>query len=387
MQVYSVSEFVHGINELLTGIPACVQGEVSNFKVTQNRFVWFELKDEKSYVSCFLLAFQLDVQLEDGMEIQVIGHPGLFAKSGRFHLRVNKIQIVGAGSLKKQYELLKAKLTKEGLFDEARKRTLSVFPRHIGLVTSKDAAAYTDVQRILKNRWAGLTITHFPVVVQGNQAANSIVQALQYLNKHYAKKLDTVIVTRGGGSMEDLQAFNEEAVVRAIFALKVPSIAAIGHERDITLAELAADVRASTPSNAAELCVPDKQDVMQQLQMLVARQQRSLETAHSLAVERTGHQVAALSQHVRQSAQTIALTRERFLAATVQWQQTVTAAQQQLVKAVALLNSYNPKATLRRGYSITTTSTGQVVTREAQAPAGSTINTLLADGTVDSRVL
>jgi exodeoxyribonuclease VII large subunit len=387
MQVYSVSEFVHGINELLTGIPACVQGEVSNFKITQNRFVWFELKDEKSYVSCFLLAFQLDVPLEDGMEIQVIGHPGLFAKSGRFHLRVNKIQVVGAGSLKKQYELLKAKLTKEGLFDTERKRTVPVFPQRIGLVTSKDAAAYTDVQRILKNRWAGLTITHFPVMVQGNHAANSIVQAIQYLNTHYAKKLDVVIVTRGGGSMEDLQAFNEEAVVRAVFALKVPSIAAIGHERDITLAELAADVRASTPSNAAELCVPDKQDVIQQLQMLVARQQRALETAQRLAVERTGHQVSALSQHVRHSAQAIALTRERFMAATVQWQAGITGWQQQLTKALALLHSYNPKATLRRGYSITTTSAGQVVTQPNQAPADSTIMTILADGTVDSRVL
>ncbi len=387
MQIYSVSEFVHGINEMLAGIPACVQGEVSNFKVTQNRFVWFELKDEKSYVSCFLLAFQLDVQIENGMEIQVVGHPGLFAKSGRFHLRVNKIQIVGAGSLNKQYELLKAKLTKEGLFDTERKRTLPTFPRRIGLITSLDAAAFTDVQRILKNRWAGLAITHFPVLVQGQQAANSIVQALQYLNKYYAKKLDVVIVTRGGGSMEDLQPFNEEAVVRAIFALKIPSIAAIGHERDITLAELVADVRAATPSNAAELCVPDKQDVIQQIQMLVARQQRSLETTQRLAVERTMHQVAALSQQVRQSAQAITLTREHFLAATVQWQQSISERQQHINQQVALLNSYNPKATLKRGYSITTNPSGQIITKAAQAKTGEIISTILADGTVESSVL
>ena len=362
MQVYSVSEFVHGVNELLSGIPACVQGEVSNFHIAQNRFVWFDLKDESSYVSCFLLAFQLDQPLEDGMEIQVIGRPALFQKSGKFHLRVNKIQVVGEGSLKRQYELLKAKLTKEGLFAEGRKRTLPTFPKRVGLVTSADAAAYTDVLRILKNRWAGLEIMHFPVNVQGTQAVSSIVQALQYMNAKYSKQLDVVILTRGGGSMEDLQAFNDEGVVRAVFGLKIPVVAAIGHERDITLAELAADQRASTPSNAAEMIVPDKRDVMAQLATAVGRQYQALQNTHHIVTERITSDIVVLSQQMQRYSSNVN-------------------------HLVALLHSYNPKQILQRGYSIMRTTTGRVVTHKKQVQAGETVQTIVVDGSISSKVL
>jgi exodeoxyribonuclease VII large subunit len=362
VQVYSVSDFIHGVNELLSGIPACVQGEVSNFHVAQNRFVWFDLKDESSYVSCFLLAFQLDQPLEDGMEIQVIGRPALFQKSGKFHLRVNKIQVMGEGSLKRQYELLKAKLTKEGLFDADRKRLLPRFPKKVGLVTSSDAAAYTDVLRILKNRWAGLEIVHFPVNVQGAQAVPSIVLALQQINAKYCKELDVVILTRGGGSMEDLQAFNDEAVVRAAFALKVPLVAAIGHERDETLVEYVADQRASTPSNAAELVVPDKRDVLKQLQTSVQRQYQALQTSHREVSQRTAAAVSMLTKQMQQYRDNVD-------------------------HLTALLNSYNPKQILKRGYSITRLASGAVVTKVAQAKRGSDVETILADGSIHSKVL
>lgn len=362
MQVYSVSEFVHGVNDLLSGIPACVQGEISNFHIAQNRFVWFELKDESSYVSCFLLAFQLDQPLEDGMEIQVIGRPALFQKSGKFHLRVNKIQVVGAGSLKRQYELLKAKLTKEGIFAEGRKRLLPKFPQHIGLVTSADAAAYTDVLRILKNRWAGLDIVHFPVNVQGAQAVASIESALALINRDYAKQLDVVILTRGGGSMEDLQAFNDENVVRAVFGLKVPVVAAIGHERDETLVEFAADQRASTPSNAAELVVPDKRDVIAQLKIAVGRQYQALQTNHHIVTERITSDIVILSQQMKSYTTNVD-------------------------HLIDLLHSYNPKQILERGYSITRTSTGQVVRHIQQVKIGETVQTIVVDGSINSKVV
>lgn len=362
MQVYSVSDFVKGVNELLSGIPACVQGEVSNFKVSQNRFVWFDLKDESSYVSCFMLAFQLDQPLEDGMEIQVIGRPALFQKSGKFHVRVNKIQVVGEGSLKRQYELLKAKLAKEGLFDETRKRALPRFPQKIGLVTSSDAAAYTDVLRILKNRWAGVEIYHFPVNVQGAQAVPSVVAALQEINHSYKDELDVVILTRGGGSMEDLQAFNDEAVVRAAFALQVPLVAAIGHERDETLVEYVADRRASTPSNAAEMVVPDKRDVIAQIKMSAQRQYRCLQTSHHVVTERISTSVSLLSKQMEQYYQNVE-------------------------HLEALLRSYNPKQILERGYSITRTADGTVLTKAKQAKTGTQIETILADGSVQSKVL
>lgn len=386
-KIYSVSEFVSGINQLLAGIPAVVQGEISNFRVAQNRFVWFDLKDEDSYVSCFMLKFQLDQELEDGMEIQVMGHPGLFKKSGRFHLRVNKIQLVGEGTLKRQFELLKNKLTKEGIFEEDRKRALPRFPRRIGLVTSSDAAAFTDVQRILKNRWAGLEILHFPVQVQGEQAVSSILQALALINAKYEKTLDVVILTRGGGSLEDLQAFNDESVVRAVFGLKVPSIVGIGHERDETLAEYAADVRASTPSNAAEFVVPDKRDVIYQLGNLLAQQERSLERAVRTYADNIHNAVTVLDAQAHHYDASVQAVQQRFMLAQANWQNSVQNMKAQVQHTIQLLQSYNPQHILERGYSITRTTDGQVISSQAQVRSGESIHTVVKDGEITSKVL
>ncbi|MFA5995671.1 MAG: exodeoxyribonuclease VII large subunit [Patescibacteria group bacterium] len=366
MTVYSVSEFVSGVNELLSGIPTCVQGEVSNFHVAQNRFVWFDLKDEKSAVSCFMLAFQLNQIIADGMLIQVTGNPALFSKSGRFHIRAHTIQLVGAGSLKQQYELLKKKLANEGLFDAARKRQLPRFPQTIGLVTSPDAAAYTDVLKILRHRWPNLQIKLFPVNVQGAQAPASIIQALQLINKNWVNKLDVAIITRGGGSMEDLQAFNDEAVVRAIFGLQVPCIVGVGHERDETLAEFVADIRASTPSNAAELAVPHVADVQAQITHLVTQQQHYLQ------------------QKLASSIHTVT---QDFLDQVNYWQQTIKQKLSAVQHAKQLLLSYHPKNILARGYSITTLTNGTVITSAKQLKLKTPITTTFASGKISSTVL
>lgn len=387
MQIYSVSEFIKGINTLLGDIPVCVQGEVSGFKVTQNRFVWFDLKDDKSVVSNFLLAFQLQQPLEDGMLVQVTGHPALFTKSGRFHLRVQTITVVGEGSLRRQYELLKTQLTTEGLFDAERKRALPRFPQRIGLVTSGDAAAFTDVQRILHNRWAGLDIVHFPVQVQGEQAVSSIVQALQLINQAWAKKLDVVIVTRGGGSLEDLQAFNAEAVVRAIFALRVPCVVGVGHERDETLAEYVADVRASTPSNAAELVVPHKQDVLYQISTLLQQQEQTLQSHIQDEEQQIAAAIDVLSTQAYRYSTTIQTVYQNFILQTERWHNQVKLQHAQVDHFEQLLQSYNPQQILERGYSITTSTTGKVITSAAQVKMEQDIITTLRDGKIKSRVL
>jgi len=387
MTVYSVTDFVHGINELLTRIPTCVQGEVSGFKIVQNRFVWFDLKDAKSCVSCFMLAFQLQQPLEDGMMIQATGTPGLFTKSGRFHLRVQSIQLVGEGSLKRQYEMLKAKLAAEGLFDQARKRALPRFPQHIGLVTSPDAAAFTDVLRILQDRWAGLDIKHFPVVVQGTQAVSSLVQTLTDINQYWVNKLDLVIITRGGGSLEDLQAFNNEAVVRAVFALPIPSLVGIGHERDETLIEFVADQRAATPSNAAELAVPHKADVVYQIVSLAKQQAVAFEQQIQLLTHQIQAAVETLNvQMNRYSTITTALC-SRFHMATQAWQEQINIYQEKINRLKQLLNSYHPNNILKRGYSITQTTSGKIISSIKQLAVGSTIHTVLADGKIKSKVL
>lgn len=338
MKIYSVSEFNKEVNTLLSDINCCVQGEVSNFKITQNRFVWFELKDEKSYVSCFLMAFNLRVQLEDGMMIQVIGSPGLFTKSGRFHLSVKDIKLVGEGTLKKEYELLKKKLEKEGLFAVERKRPLPRFPERIGLITSPDAAAYTDVMKILKNRWSGLEIYFYPVSVQGQSAIKDILSAFAHFNNHQYN-LDAVILTRGGGSMEDLWAFNTEEVCRAVFASKVPVVSAVGHERDVTLVDFVADVRAATPSNAAELVVPHKDDVIFQINSLIENQEKSLH---------------------------------------VFWEK--------IDHALSLFKAYNPQNVLARGYSITKCN-GKIIKDNKTVKKNAIIETQLFKGKIKSKII
>ncbi|MFA6027452.1 MAG: exodeoxyribonuclease VII large subunit [Patescibacteria group bacterium] len=304
-----------------------MQGEVANFKISQNRFVWFELKDNKSYFSCFLMVFNLRVQLEDGMSVQLIGCPGLFTKSGRFHFAVKEIKLVGEGTLKKEFELLKKKLEQEGLFATERKRIIPRFPQKIGLITSQDAAAYTDVMRILKNRWAGLSIYFYPVSVQGQSAVNDIVGAFHYFNAH-DYKFDAVILTRGGGSMEDLWAFNTEEICRAVFGSRYPVVSAIGHERDVTLVDYVADVRAATPSNAAEMVVPHKDDVIFQINTLVESQSRNMEAyfeEKNLILDNFSNSLDNL----------------------------VASLQEKIEHNISLLKSYNPRQVLSRGYSIT----------------------------------
>lgn len=326
MKIYSVTELNKEVNILLSDINVCVQGEVANFKITQNRFVWFDLKDEKSYVSCFLMVFNLHVQLQDGMMIQLIGNPGLFTKSGRFHFNVKDIKLVGEGTLKKEYELLKKKLELEGLFASERKRPLPRFPERIGLITSVDAAAYTDVIKILKNRWAGLEILFYPVSVQGQSAIDDIKEAFNYFNQQ--ENIAALILTRGGGSTEDLWAFNTEEVCRAVFASKIPVIAAIGHERDVTLVDFVADVRAATPSNAAELAVPHKDDVIFQIDSYINQQEKEITDNLDDKKEYLDNFSNILDNIMRKFSEKIN-------------------------HAFNLLKSYNPQNVLARGYSIT----------------------------------
>lgn len=359
MKIYSVTELNKEVNTLLSDINVCVQGEVANFKITQNRFVWFELKDEKSYVSCFLMVFNLRVQLIDGMMIQIIGSPGLFTKSGRFHFNVKDIKLVGEGTLKKEYELLKKKLEQEGLFAPERKRALPRFPEKIGLVTSPDAAAYTDVIKIINNRWAGLEILFYPVAVQGQTAVQDIISAFKYFNKQ--KNIETIILTRGGGSMEDLWAFNTEEVCRAVFASSAPVISAIGHERDVTLVDFVADIRAATPSNAAELVVPFKEDVI--------------------------HQINSLADLITNNIDSI-IENKKLVINNFQnsINNLIVSLKQKIDHASQLLQSYNPQNVLGRGYSITKYN-NKIIKDKKKIKKNDIIETVLAHGQLKSKTL
>lgn len=254
----SVSEFVALLNQTLEyAYPdVTITGELANLRVSKNRWLYFDLKDESSTVKFFGTVYQLPGPLEDGMLLKVRGQPRLHQLYG-FSVNVLNIQPAGEGTIKRAAQLLQAKLTKEGLFDESRKRGLPYPPARIGLITSGQSAAYADFIKILDVRWQGMDIELIDVQVQGGAAPPQLAAALEQFNAQ-AKPPDVVVVIRGGGSAEDLAAFNTEQVTRAVAASRVPTLVAIGHETDLSLAEMAADRRASTPSNAAELLVPDR---------------------------------------------------------------------------------------------------------------------------------
>lgn len=256
--LFGVSDFVAVLNQTLEfAYPSVsIVGELANLRVSKGRWVYFDLKDESSSVKFFGTVQQLPGPLEEGMMLQVRGMPRLHNLYG-FSVNVQFMQPVGEGSIKKAAALLEAKLTAEGLFDPLRKRPLPYPPRRIGLITSGESAAYRDFVKVLDGRWGGVEILHADVQVQGEPAISQIVQAIAYFNTH-SEAVDVLIITRGGGSADDLAAFSTEQVTRAVAASRIPTLVAIGHEVDVSLAELAADVRASTPSNAAELLVPDR---------------------------------------------------------------------------------------------------------------------------------
>lgn len=328
---FSVSDFVALLNQTLEfAYPTVmVSGELANFRVSKGRWVYFDLKDELATVRFFGTVYQLPGPLEDGMVITVKGTPRLHQQYG-FSVNVISMRPEGEGSIKKAAALLESKLAAEGLFDAERKRPLPYPPRHIGLVASGESAAYRDFVKVLGARWGGMEITHIDVQVQGEASPAQVVAAIEQLNG-MAVPPEVIVVTRGGGSAEDLQAFSTEQVTRAVAASRIPTLVAIGHEVDISLAELAADQRASTPSNAAELLVPDRRTMLD----LVDR-----------ARQRLGDEAARVVQIAMTQAQSTRLALgETAGAACMQ-------AAQRLGVARQLLAAYDPHRALQRGYAI-----------------------------------
>ena len=258
----SVSDFIALTNQTLEyAYPnVAIEGEVASFKVNQGKWVFFDLKDEQGSVGCFMSLFQLRVPLEDGMKVVVTGSPKL-TNWGKFSLTVRAVRPVGEGAIKKSFEILKAKLDKEGLFAPERKRPLPMMPERVAVISSTQAAGYTDFITILNDRWGGMQVQVAHVQVQGEAAPDQIIRALRYFNEQ-AELPEVIVIVRGGGSADDLSVFNDELLVREIAASRVPTLVGVGHEVDTTLADYVADVRAATPSNAAQLLVPDRAAIL-----------------------------------------------------------------------------------------------------------------------------
>ncbi len=329
--IFSVAQAVAIFNQILDAAVPLVEvaGEVANFKVNQGKWVFFDLKDQECLLSCFMPVYQLRVAVEDGMQVQVLARPNV-TKWGKFSLTVQSIRPVGKGSIKKSFELLRQKLAGEGLFDDERKRTLPYLPQHIGVISSVDAAGYRDFIKIITARLGGLRIDVISTLVQGIEAPDQIIAAIRQFNQ-LADPPEVLAIIRGGGSRDDLVAFDDERLVRAIAASRIPTIVGVGHEIDTTLADLVADQRASTPSNAAEVLVPDRQELMTQLEGQLSYMTQAV--THQLTTRRTA----------------LASTAER-LGELIRYQ--LQAEQNRFGSLEQALQAYDPQAVLRRGYAM-----------------------------------
>ncbi|MBI2797877.1 exodeoxyribonuclease VII large subunit [Candidatus Saccharibacteria bacterium] len=380
-EVLTVSEFNAILNQTLQfAYPEImIEGEVASFKISQKKWVFFDLKDDDSVISCFMPIFQLKTKVEDGMLVKIRCAPRL-TKWGKFSLTVKSLELSGEGAVKKAFELLKAEFTREGLFAIERKRALPSHPRRIGLITSRQAAAFNDFVTILDDRWAGLEVIHAQVQVQGAEAPDQIARAIEYFSARSAK-FDVLVIIRGGGSAEDLQAFNTESVVRAVFGSKVPTLIAIGHEDDVSLAELAADLRAATPSDAARRLVPDKNAVIDTLtdsvyvmsHQIISKIEQCFYGIDKFELAFRNNFIE-ISQTVEQKINKLQTALENILAEK----------EFKLASICRLLQSLDPKAILARGYSIATVGS-HVVHSADQVSATDTIVLQLHQGKVSLR--
>lgn len=356
---FTVSGFIEVCNQILEySFPSVIiEGEVASFKVNQGKWVFLDLKEDEYTVGCFMALSQLTVPITDGMKVRVRAIPKL-TRWGKFSLTIQKVLPLGEGNIKKSFELLKKKLTAEGLFDPAKKRPLPENLTKIGVISSTAAAGYIDFLKILDNRWGGLKIYTINTQVQGLSAAEQIIRALQYFNER--GDVDVIAILRGGGSADDLAVFNDEQLVRAVAASRIPTITGIGHEVDESLVDLAADIRASTPSNAAERLTPDRQATISQVRSIRTRLAERIEDKIALAHAKCTDALKSISREFSHRLD-LELARVR--------------------ETAKVLASLSPENTLKRGYAIVTgklspgnvvkiTTQDQVLTAEIKTATG-----------------
>lgn len=407
-QVYTVKEFNELVNIVLNQSigETTISGEISGYKISQGKWVTFDLKDKDSVLNCFMPAYQLDLPLADGQEVLVTGVPRVYVPYGKYSLTVKSVQLTGEGALQKAYEELKAKLAAEGLFAPERKKALPRFPETIGIITSGDGAAINDIRKVIDGRWGGLKLFLAPVLVQGKDAPDDLCGAINYFNQHHP--VDVIIFGRGGGSLEDLQAFNSERVARAIFSSRIPIIAGIGHEHNTSIADLVADVRAATPSNAAEILVPDRHAFIREIESLRHRAEHVVHTKLNQHTHTVSNHKQTLQLFIQGKFQTIRLLIQRIQdqaqqrtavigeqhrtvlllcqKLTITFENKFNLKQQQLQERGKLLTVLSPERILQRGYSITYDSDGKPITRLDQVPRSGTIKTHLEDGSFTSTI-
>lgn len=387
--VTALSEYIKGMLEsdmLLQKV--YVVGELSNFKVHSSGHCYFSLKDEGAVINAVMFrgdAAKLRFRPESGMKVILYGRVSLFQKSGQYQIYVSAMQPDGVGSLYVAFEQLKEKLYKEGLFDKKFKKPLPKYPKRIGLVTSPTGAAVRDMIRIIGSRYKASEIIVCPVLVQGDTAADSIADMIKYVNEHNI--CDVIICGRGGGSIEDLWCFNDEKVARAVFESRIPVISAVGHEPDITIIDYVADVRASTPSNGAEIVVPDSSEILMRLNDV--KQKLYMMEHKKIAFLKEKLSMLENSKLMRSPA---SYYTDKAMMLDMQEQKLVNAAEKlmqrrknEYIRLVSTLDALSPLKVISRGYGMVETE-GKIVKSISDVSENSVIKTSLSDGYFESVV-
>ena len=392
-QTRTVTELNMRIKGLLDMDPmladVCVRGELSNYKIYPSGHHYFTLKDSESSLRCVMFkssASKLRFRPESGMGVTAFGRVSVYPRDGAYQLYCTALQPEGTGDLQVAFEQLKAKLSAEGLFDRAHKKPLPPFPEKIAIITSSAGAAVHDMIRILGHRWPMSRVLLLPVRVQGVEAPPEIAGAIRYANEFQVA--DLIITGRGGGSIEDLWAFNDERVARAIYASEIPVISAVGHEPDVTISDYVADARASTPSNAAEIAVPDQSEMRETLDSLSIRSRQAMQKTLKALSQR----LSSLSDkrvlsdpgvYIDNRRLELDRMRERLSAAA---ERKNAAARRDFVRLGAALDAMSPLRVLTRGYSLAEDSGGALIRSAAQLRPGDRVRLRFAEGGADCTV-
>ena len=386
-EVYTVSRLNNLLRDCIESEPVfsniCVIGEISNYKLYPSGHHYFSLKDAESTLSCVLFkgsARMLRFRPDNGMQVLAVGRVSFYPRDGKVQFYVNAMMPSGAGDLQAAFEQLKAKLDAEGLFSPSHKKPLPLFPGRIALVTSPAGAAVRDMIRILGVRWPSAKILIVPVRVQGSEAAGEICSAIRLVNEH--SLADLIITGRGGGSVEDLWAFNDERLARAIYASGIPVISAVGHEPDVTIADYVADARASTPSNAAEIAVPDRAEVRAAVEGCRARachaMLKKLDVCRGLVNAYASRRVLKdASEFLNLRRMDMDLLREKLLSSQTK---ILSIKKHRFSVLTASLDALSPLKVLTRGYTAAFDGNGKVVRSVSELAAGDTVDLLFANG-------
>ena len=391
LSITQLNEYIRGrmdADPMLAQV--AVRGEISNYKLYPSGHHYFTLKDESSALRCVMFkgnAMRLRFRPENGMKVIAMGKVSVFPRDGAYQLYCTAMSMDGVGDLYAAFEQLKKKLAAQGLFDPAHKKPLPKYPGTIGIITSSAGAAVHDMLRILRKRYPLTNVRLLPVRVQGAEAPGEIAAAIAYANRY--KLADLLIVGRGGGSIEDLWAFNDERVAYAIYQSQIPVISAVGHEPDVTISDYVADLRAATPSNAAELAVPDQDALRQSLDAISA----GMATALNSQLKAAQQHLTVLSQspalrsptgYIEQRGKSLELLKNRLISAQTR---NITQKNQRYIAAVSKLDAMSPLKVLTRGYSMAQTEGGQVLRSVQQVELGERIRISLSDGSLSATVM